>query len=322
MLGRRSTFWMWMRTSPMSQVSQWSTLRMGATPATQARSLKPDAAPRVCPAAVCEGKPVATIISASARALASPESASSVGEMRVFVSVFAYTFGRVHEDPGGEVQSELARLDKAEWPCFRTLARLRVLAGELALSVDHGTLIAKARSRAARLFLESGADVWLTLDEDVDASANDVAMLLAAMTDADIVVAPMPIRDGSRLNVTTAARSVRTVENVRLFAIDHGGVALGAISRAAIVRMAEVYPDLIYTTEEGIEGIGLFLEAIIEHKYWGEDTMFCRRARFAGLRVEALLDARVVHMGRVTAIDDSFRDEEPWTMREGKLQTT
>jgi len=246
-------------------------------------------------------------------------------DARVFVSVFAYTLGRTSEDPAQEVREELAALEKANWPAFRTLARVREQVGHIALTVDHGSLIAKARSRAAAMFLQSGAEMWVSIDEDVDASAKDVAMLLYAMSDADIVVAPMPIRDGSRLNVTTNERSVRSVglDDVRLFAIDHGGVALAAISRTSIETMASAFPELVYTDDKGIEGIGLFLEVIRGHKWWGEDTMFCSRARSCGLRTEALLDAHVVHMGQApTSIDPLFTADEPETRREGMPTTS
>src|SRR5690349_2931108 len=221
--------------------------------------------------------------------------------MSVFVSVFCYAISKFAEDPDAFIRREIDAGEGAEWPCFRTLARLRKLAGPLALLIDRATLIPKARSRAAYKFLRSSdADLWVTIDDDIEADEKDLGLLLAAARDpeSDIVIAPCAMRGDSRLNIVADRRDVRTTaDGVRLLQVSAGGAALVAYKRAPLEALANAYPELWYINAADDIGIGLFLEDIREHHWIGEDMNFCARARKTGTRLEALLDTAILHAG-------------------------
>jgi hypothetical protein len=233
--------------------------------------------------------------------------------MDVFCSIFCYSISKLTTDPDAFIRSEVEAGEKAEWPAFRTLGRLRKLVGRpLQLMTDRGTLIAKARSRALHTFLRnSDADVWITIDDDIEAHFSDLKLLLGAMRDpeAQIVIAPCAMRADLRLNIVTDGRSMReTAEGVRLLKVLAGGAALVGYKRAALEAMAAHYPELWYCNAPDDIGIGLFLETIRDNHWMGEDMQFCARARQAGVRLESLVDTAVWHAGVPATVSPEWLD--------------
>lgn len=230
--------------------------------------------------------------------------------MQVFASVFCYPISKFVADPDAFIQQEIAAGEQAEWPCFRTLARLRKLTGPLQLLADRATLIAKGRSRAAHTFLRrSDADVWITCDDDIEASEDDLKLLLSALRDPDsaIVIGPCAMRDDLRLNIVAERRALRTTsEGTRLLEVTAGGAALVGYKRSAIETMAGRFPELWYVNAPDDMGIGLFLESIKDHHWTGEDMTFCARALQAGVRLESLVDTGITHAGVPAKIDDGW----------------
>jgi len=230
--------------------------------------------------------------------------------MQVFASIFCYPIAKFVADPEAFIQQEIAAGEQAEWPCFRTLARLRKLVGPLQLLTDRATLIAKARSRAAHTFLRrSEADVWVTIDDDIEASEEDLKLLLSALRDDDtaIVIGPCAMRDDMRLNIVAEQRKIRTTaDGTRLLEVTSGGAALVGYKRAAIETMAGRFPELWYVNAPDDIGIALFLEVVDDHHWIGEDMKFCGRARASGVRIESLVDTAIVHAGVPAKIDDEW----------------
>jgi GT2 family glycosyltransferase len=239
----------------------------------------------------------------------------------LYVSIFCYVISKSVEDPSAFVVEEIDRGERAEWPCFRTLARARRAFGEMVVAVDHSSLIAKARSRAAGKFWDSHCDVWLTIDDDIDASEQDLRALVGAVRDgADVVLAPCVLRDGSTINVATDERRVRTTKHgTRLVEVAAGGLALAALSHKAIGKMAEWYSELRWRNPDTNDaGVGLFLEEVRDGRWYGEDISFCRRASLLGLRIEATPDTNVMHAGKVGSIREWLDAGEAVTTIEGR----
>jgi hypothetical protein len=221
--------------------------------------------------------------------------------MNFFVSIFCYSFSKLVADPEAFIKEEVERGESAEWPAFRTLYRLRKLVGPMVFRTDRATLIAKARSRMTHSFLrDSDADVWVTIDDDIEANANDLKLMIGALRDpsSEVVIAPCAMRLDLRLNIWTDDRKIReTSDGVRLLEITGGGAALVGYKRKPLERMAAAYPELWYCNAPDDIGIGLFLETIRDHRWSGEDFEFCRRARGCGVRLESLVDTAILHAG-------------------------
>jgi hypothetical protein len=230
----------------------------------------------------------------------------------LFVSLHAYVMGKCEDDMSAAVRDELAAGEGASWPGFRTLARVRAVAHPIVLQVTHSSLIAKARSLALGAFLESAAPRWLSIDDDVDASAEDVAKLLAAGDDdVDVLVAPCALRGGDppELNIVVSASAgeVRDVgAGVRAFPIDSGGAALSLVTRHAARWLDDQYGRLRFVDRDGARGLGVFLEQVEGGAWYGEDFAFCRRARACGLRIDALCETTVTHAGVMATVDPKF----------------
>jgi hypothetical protein len=230
----------------------------------------------------------------------------------LFVSVFAYA---LHKTTGGAafnavVQQELAAGELATWSCFRTLNRLRRYY-DVGLMLDGSTLIAKARSRAVGAFLASGADVWVSIDDDVEASPEALCHLVDSARALGIVSTAIYARESDRVNIDLPQGEtfMRHIGAANLVNVTSIGVSLAAFARPAVERMVEFYPELAFQEDPaGVMGSGLFLEHVEDGRWVGEDIMFCRRAQGCSVPIYALCDHPVMHAGRpytLTLLTDS-----------------
>ena len=222
----------------------------------------------------------------------------------LFVSVFAYAWAK----NGGTLKHELEDGERASTAAFRTLARIRSKY-DAALCLETSTLIARARCRAAGAFLASKLPVWLTLDEDVDASLEAVDALLAPLfhfLPVPVALGAMRLRTERRFNVELAPRPEASAQallspGAGTYPAVRGGLALAAMTRASIENMAACHAELDFVEDVAplgrIECPGLFLETIRSGAWQGEDMMFCERARSAGVPLVAVLHPGVTHAG-------------------------
>lgn len=231
--------------------------------------------------------------------------------MRLFVSVFAYSAKKA----GLDLDAEMRRGIESDVPGFRTLARLhRIAAADLMrfieldrddVFVSATPLVAKARSRVCGLFLKSLADVWVTVDEDVDADEQALATLLRLTRDQVplVVLAAMWLRDGSRMNVAVKSQEFPGPDagvgtDGGAFPVLRGGLALAALPRVAVTRMVDRHPSLTFTDEVAGERCpALFLETLDGNVWNGEDVVFCDRARASGVSIWSFIHPGVTHAG-------------------------
>lgn len=224
----------------------------------------------------------------------------------VFVSLFAYSAAKVAGDLWSEAQERFLAEPPPEWPGFQTLKNARETIEQGVQMIDGGTLIAKARSRAAGEFLRSSCAVWLQIDDDVEADREVCARVIQRAVDLKgIVGAPYVLRDGCALSyelsspteILSADRVVGDVYPVRGL-----GMGLTAVARDVVAELAPTVP-MVTVGDKGIPYPALFIEAV-EHGTWiGEDVAFCHRAVSAGFPVAMLLDAPIVHAGRICKVD-------------------
>jgi hypothetical protein len=250
---------------------------------------------------------------------------------RIFVSLFCYPLSKEAAASGTSEQRlialELELGPKAKWPGFRSLYWLRTL-GDVILHLDCSTLIAKARSAAAAQFLTTPAecDVWISIDDDTEATARPLALLIAATRLHDLVVVPQLSSDGKSVNVrfdpdpplvdelalvrATSPPSLQT----RLAPIAFGGCSLMGASRRAIEAMREGFPELVCEPNpwEARPILALFLEQVVKRRWIGEDASFFRRARQCGFVPKVAIDCETRHAGMTlpsTWFDDLCKAE-------------
>lgn len=235
--------------------------------------------------------------------------------MKIFASCSSYALGCVVGP------AEAARLVNAAvgdeeheqlLPAVHALRELRTFTDHLEFSFDGGaTQIAKCRSRHFTKALNSTCDVWVTLDDDIDTDRATLALLLAAVADPEprvcfapytqrglettalVTWAPLVVE---RVLFTEPTPSLPTVSGTVRNAL-YGGFGLVAMNRAAMQAVARDAPTWIDSDGQPPK-VAAFLEVLTSDGYWlGEDFAFFKRARAAGVKVEALVSGRVTHAG-------------------------
>jgi hypothetical protein len=216
----------------------------------------------------------------------------------LFVTLFAYAAQKYAETTGAPWKDVETRYrmnpDMSPWVGFRTLDRAARLDGERVLGlVDGSTLVTKARSRAAGLFLTSHADVWLTIDDDVYADKDVLARLVAAARETrGVVSAPCALRSGAHMNFGLISTKPPAGD---LALASRTGLGLVAMHREAIDKVSEASASV---TENGRRYPALFLERVVNHEWVGEDYAFSDRCREAGIDLWLLTEAVTIHAGR------------------------
>lgn len=192
-------------------------------------------------------------------------------------------------------------------PAVRVVARLRNICDVVVRFDTGGTVLGKVRSRHAHSAWESGADVWVSCDDDVEATTATLQSLLQAVDDGTprIALAPYIMRAASTLvsvasvelpRIVTSERVLPGPAGARLRPVPRGGFGLVAMNRAALEAVRESCSHLAYVDDDGVERLGLFHDQIREKRWLGEDLAFFEHVP-ARVHVEALLTGHTVHDG-------------------------
>lgn len=252
--------------------------------------------------------------------------ATSGTKQRVFMSTMLYGLSRElgPADAVAELHRQVDELSSAVitredyLPVASLLDRAAKLF-EVQLLVDAGASnIAKARSRHAHEFLKSGCDVWITVDDDVDASSETLQALYDAVAGGapSVCAAPCLLRDQGMANVAFEEVVVdrKLDSGAHLRSMLFAGLGLCAISREALLRHAV---QTRFVDDDGEAKIGFFDSVWVPRRvgdapsemlydWYGEDLSF-----FLGLersvRVEALLTGMTKHAGELLDLGKPFR---------------
>ena len=230
----------------------------------------------------------------------------------VFASIFPYTACKMHglDKWNREVRPyELAHLKESDWPGFRTLGNLEHVVRGFEAWVDGSTYITRARSVATGHFLRSGHDVWLTVDDDVEADAHVLRQLIEGVRSTRHGIATAYVnRDGGSMTFRRVFGETRWLPcDVRaaVRSVDRVGFGLVVLHRDLVERLAADAP--YFSEVDRPNGItdcpALFLEGVQEGSWVGEDYYFSALCERAGRPLDLLLDAPVSHAGRLAMLD-------------------
>jgi hypothetical protein len=240
------------------------------------------------------------------------------GDCSVYASCYAYSQRKAL---GAEwetwIAGELARLDKtgqSSIPGLLCCHGATSLDGEVVhLAVEANGLLARSRSRQAGLASTSGADVWLTCDDDVYAPPDVVADLIhAARETRGMVAAPYWLRQTEprtafRFRGEPRFRSLGGVELVTADAL-HTGFGLVAMHLDVVRAVGRLVPW--WHDETGGPYPAAFLEFVDDEGLWiGEDFAFCQRVHDAEQPLYLMLGAPVAHANwgcKLTARDGAL----------------
>jgi hypothetical protein len=224
----------------------------------------------------------------------------------IFLSIGLYALAKEHGSRAAAhvFRAQLTDPGAGSLPCVRVVARLREL-DDLKLFPDFGgSATAKMRSRAAAAALESGCDVWISCDDDVEAPGDVLRDLVEAVAGDEpaVCIAPCWLRGGDLVNVGHELDAVSAVRALpsggRTVKCLAGGFGLVAVNRVLLERMAAAHPELAYVDDDGKTKHALFSEVIARRRWWGEDLSFFRRVP-EGTRIECLIAGATSHDGHV-----------------------
>ena len=180
------------------------------------------------------------------------------------------------------------------------LAALEASVPELdAAGIEHGTTfvtgssyISWARAALAAKFMASDYDQLVYLDHDLSWSPRDLVRLLEPP--GDVVAGLYRFKEDAENYMGAlegdGAQVIRSDGCIAAVAVPAGFLR---ISRAAIERFREAYPELIFGPDNSY--IDLFNHGAHEGKWWGEDYAFCRRWRAIGGEIWVIPDLSLTH---------------------------
>lgn len=159
------------------------------------------------------------------------------------------------------------------------------------------SILPKARNALIARFIESNCTDFLFLDTDVTFKPEDIFRLLALATNKDVVGGVYPKKNKDTelavdLVYSPTASPVMEPE-YNLYEARHLPTGFMLIRRHVIEKMMEAYPDLMYAEpNEQLVCYALFDFQLKNGTYYGEDYIFCQRARALGFKlyVDPLLE--------------------------------
>ena len=195
---------------------------------------------------------------------------------KVFIGTPAYD-GKVH------VQYAMALLDTCkilEMYGFEPIVRVSTC----------GSLLVADRNRIIQMFWESGADYLLCIDSDLGWDPRAVAKLISSQKDFCAGVYPSRDRSGFTFRpfLEQDGKIVMDPET-KLLKMEYIPAGFMLIKREVIAKMREEFPELYYSPKDprsDRESAFCFFDTEVwEGEFWGEDYVFCRRARQAGFDI-------------------------------------
>jgi hypothetical protein len=243
--------------------------------------------------------------------------AREVTRAPVCVTVSAYALGkRLGLERGmRELERQIQAPDRESIPAARCIGRLRRLVDLMVRADTGGTLLGQVRSRHAHEAWKLGAEVWISIDDDVEATSATLRDLLEAVSGPKprIVVAPCLVRGGEFGVPVVNVELPRIVSTERILTsgallrpIRRAGFCLVAMNRAALEQVREASAHLAYEDADGEERLALFHDELRDGQWLSEDLAFFARVPDS-VTVEALLTGHTSHAGQPLALQDVWQ---------------
>lgn len=156
--------------------------------------------------------------------------------------------------------------------------------------VTSSSLLVAERNRLVQDFWFSDCEYMLCIDADLGWPAQAVMAMLAE--NKEFISGVYPARTDSENTftfrpVTNADNSL--VTDKHLIKMEYVPAGFMLIHRGAIAKMQDKFPELYYCPKDPsnkhTQAYCFFDTQVWEGEFWGEDYVFCRRAREAGIEI-------------------------------------
>lgn len=188
------------------------------------------------------------------------------------------------------------------------------------LIVTSGSLLVAERNRLAQAFWESECTHLLCIDGDLGWPAQAVLAMLDAKK--EFVAGVYPARGDQKCflfrPVTNEDGTI--VNDNHLLKMQYIPAGFMLISRSVFAKMRDKYPELYYEPKDKRNnpepGYCFFDTEVFEGEFWGEDFVFCRRAREAGVEIWVDPLIQFDHAGTIGMMTDCLKPLKPLESQE------
>lgn len=153
-----------------------------------------------------------------------------------------------------------------------------------------GSLLVANRNRLLQMFWESDAEYMLAVDSDLGWDPRVVLRLIDMGKEFSAGV--YPSRDNLGFTFRPCLepdQRIAMCEETKLLKMEYIPAGFMLIHRSAVAKMREKFPELYYQSRDPKDmsdhGYCFFDTEVREEQFWGEDYVFCRRAREAGVDI-------------------------------------
>ena len=178
--------------------------------------------------------------------------------------------------------------------------------------VTSGSLLCAERNRLVSAFMKSDCTHMLCIDSDIGWPAAAVIGLLSRQV--DFIAGCYPARgEKSFLFRPTKKEDESLVVDAPkgLISMQYIPAGFMLLSRNAIQSMYDKHSHLKFTPKDPsqVEGYALFNTELYEGEFWGEDFVFCRNARNAGIEIWVDPMIQFDHAGNIGMLAEVLTDK-------------
>lgn len=186
------------------------------------------------------------------------------------------------------------------------------------LIVTQGSLLVAQRNHIIQKFWESDSTHLLCVDSDLGWPEQAVLAMLSFKKEFVCGVYPARAEKNEFLFRPTKGENKSFIQDEKyphLFQADYIPAGFMLISRSAIEKMRNKYPELYFEPkikndpDRDRSGYCFFNTEVYEGEFWGEDFVFCRRAREAGIEIWVDPLIQFDHAGKVGVLIDLLVQE-------------
>jgi len=178
-----------------------------------------------------------------------------------------------------------------------------------------GSLLVADRNRLLQMFWESGAEYMLCIDSDLGWDPNTVLKLMKDGKEMSGGV--YPSRDGKGFTFrpeTFEDGRIVICPETKLLKMQYIPAGFMLIRRSAVEKLHNKFPETYYSPKdprsESESAYCIFDTEVWEGEFWGEDYVFCRRAREAGIDIWVDPLIQFDHAGKKGALIEALTTDK------------
>ena len=186
------------------------------------------------------------------------------------------------------------------------------------LITSSGSLLVAERNRLVQSFWESDCTHMLCIDADLGWPVQAVLAMLD--TKKEFVAGVYPARGASsefifRPVTNVLGEIVQDETNSHLLKMEYIPAGFMLIAKSVILKMREKHHDLYYEPKDKRNnpepGFCFFNTEVWNGEFWGEDFVFCRKAREAGVDIWVDPLIQFDHAGTVGMLSQALTQKMP-----------